>query len=166
VTGRSLRRHAAPALAAATIGLFVAGCAPQTGAPERAAATPHLVAETAQRQMIDAVDDLTGRLGGDWEQGTGPDYAEACALPEGRSGAHWVDVRTRSSLGDVPNDLAAVEGLWEQQGMAVDRWGSTAHPTIVGRGGDRTESVSLSVTDHQYGVQAVSRCFVGDPDEL
>jgi hypothetical protein len=148
------------------IGLLVVACTQHPAVPNTSPATPVLGPGTAKQQMVDTVDDLTGRLGGDWRQGTGPDYADACALPGGRQGAQWVDVRTRPSAGDVSSDLAEVEGLWKQQGMTIQRWGSTAHPTIVGRGGDATDSISLAVADQQYGIQALSRCFAGDPDEL
>jgi hypothetical protein len=50
--------------------------------------------------------------------------------------------------------------------MTIDRLGSKAHPTVVGRGGAQTDSISFSVTDDQYGIQALSRCFPGDPDSL
>ncbi|PZF12624.1 hypothetical protein DEJ25_07785 [Curtobacterium sp. MCPF17_011] len=121
--------------------LLLTGCRP-AGVPEPTPpATPAVNERDAKQQMINAVDDLTGRLGGDWRQGTGP-------------------------VGDVSSDLAEVEGLWKQQGMTIQRWGFTAHPTIVGRSGDATDSISLSVADQQYGIQALSRCFAGDPDEL
>lgn len=77
-----------------------------------------------------------------------------------------MDVRTRPSVGDVAEDLSAVEAQWKRQGMTIDWWGSTAHPTLVGCGGAATHSISLSVADDQYGVRALSRCFPGDPDEL
>ncbi|WP_146244223.1 hypothetical protein [Curtobacterium sp. MCBD17_032] len=122
--------------------------------------------ETAKQQMTDAVDDITGQLGGAWEQGTGPDSADACVLPDGRPGAQWVDLRTRPSVGDVPADLAEVESRWRKQGMTIERQGSAAHPTVVGRGSAVTDSISSTVTDDQYGVQALSRCSPGDPDAL
>ncbi|PYY37312.1 hypothetical protein DEJ31_10435 [Curtobacterium sp. MCPF17_031] len=148
------------------VGLLVTACGQHPSVTTTPLATAAATPAAAKQQMVDAVDDLTGRLGGDWDQGTGPDYADACALPDGQPGAQWVDVRTRPSVGNVTEDLPVVEAHWKRQGMTIDRWGSTAHPTLVGRGGAATDSISLSVADDQYGVQAVSLCFPGDADEL
>ncbi len=49
--------------------------------------------------------------------------------------------------------------------MTIDHWGTSDRPTIVGRGGGRTDSVRLTVADGQYAVQAVSLCFPGDADD-
>ncbi|MCP1502468.1 hypothetical protein J2Y89_001212 [Curtobacterium herbarum] len=167
MTGSSgLRRSAVCALVLVPIELIVAACAQHPSVTTTPLATAAVTAAAAKQQMVGAVDDVTGRLGGDWDQGTGPDYADACALPGGQPGAQWVDVRTRPFVGNVTKDLPVVEAHWKRQGMTIDRWGSTAHPTLVGRGGAATDSISLSVADDQYGVQALSRCFPGDPDEL
>lgn len=160
-------RAARSAVTLVASALVLTGCVlPEQGAGEPRRAQPVIDADAAKQQMVVAVDDLTGRLGGDWDQGTGPDYADACALPGGQPGAQWVDVRTRPFVGNVTEDLPVVEAHWKRQGMTIDRWGSTAHPTLVGRGGAATDSISLSVADDQYGVQALSRCFPGDPDDL
>jgi hypothetical protein len=159
-------RGAAWATTLLVLSVTVAGCAQRPAEPSPSGRTPAVDPETAKQQMIRAVDDLTGQLGGTWEQGTGPDYADACALPDGRGGAQWVDVRTRPSVGDVSADVFEVESQWRQHGMTIDRLGSEAHPTVVGRGGAQTDSISFSVTDDQYGIQALSRCFPGDPDSL
>jgi hypothetical protein len=160
------RRNAAGAVMLVALSLLFGGCAQEPEAPSTPERTSSVDPETAKQQMIDAVDDITEQFGGEWKQGTGPDYADSCALPDGQPGAQWVDVRTRPSVGDVSADLAKVETQWREQGMTIERWGSEAHPTVVGRGGAVTDSISFEVTDGQYGIQALSRCFPGDPDAL
>lgn len=156
---------------AATIGVLVVGalvgCATPAPTPTPSeTATPVLDADTAQRQMVDAVDQVTTALGGAWQHETGPDYAEDCRLSNGEPGAQWRFLVTRGSIGDVPADVAAVTARWKGEGMSPDRWGMRHEPTITGRGGGTTRSISLSVAPDLYGVEAVSLCFPGDADAL
>jgi hypothetical protein len=159
-----LRRIAVPGFLIATA-IAVAAC---SGAP---APTPtqtngsSVDSETAKQQMIDAVDDVTGRLGGAWDPQTGPDYPEDCVLPDGSQGAHWAYLVRRESGGDPVADSTMLVAHWEAQGKSIDRWGSEDRPVVVGRGGD-VSSVSLQVAGARYSVQAVSLCFPGDADEI
>ncbi|MDY1004932.1 hypothetical protein [Curtobacterium sp. CFBP9011] len=165
-----LRRRAHRGVGA-TIGVLVVGtlvgCATPAPTPTPTpseTATPVLDADTAQRQMVEAVDRVTTALGGTWQHETGPDYAEDCRLSNGEPGAQWRFLVTRGSIGDVPADVAAVTARWKGQGMSLDRWGTQDEPTITGRGGRTTRSISLSVAPDLYGVEAVSLCFPGDAD--
>jgi hypothetical protein len=149
----------------ALVGCSAAGPAPAP-APTFEHAVPAVNRDVAQQQMVDAVEAATGRLGGTWQPRTGPDYLEDCRLPDGDQGAKWRYLVTRSSTGDIAGDVAATEARWQHQGMTIDHWGTTAdRPTIVGRGGGRTDSIRLTVADGQYAVQALSLCFPGDADE-
>ncbi|MCJ1713409.1 hypothetical protein [Curtobacterium sp. VKM Ac-2922] len=127
---------------------------------------PAVTAETAKQKMIDAVDTVTGRLGGTWTPRTGPDYAESCELETGDEGANWVYLTGRADGGDPEPDAAATRHLWKSQGMTVERWADPDGPAIVGRGGDSVDSISLYAFPGNYTVQAVSLCFRGDADRL
>ena len=167
MTGSSgLRRSAVCALVLVPIELIVAACAQHPSVTTTPLATAAVTAAAAKQQMVGAVDDLTGRLGGDWEQGTGPDYAEACRLPDGDTGAKWTYFLTRAQTGDVSADAAKVEARWKDRGMSIDHLGTKAEPTVIGRGGDHTDSISFSVAPGLYVIQSVSLCFPGDADQL
>jgi hypothetical protein len=116
--------------------------------------------------MIDAVDDATTHLGGEWKPRTGPDYAESCELSEGEDGAQWVYLTGRADGGETNGDAAETADRWKAQGMTVKRWGDAARPAVVGRGGDEVDSISLYAYPGNYTVQAVSVCFPGNADEL
>lgn len=149
------------------VGVLV-GCAAAPApapAPTSEHAVPAVDRDVAQQQMVDAVEAVTGRLGGTWQPRTGPDYLEDCRLPDGDQGAKWRYLVTRSGTGDIAGDVAATEARWTEQGMTIDDCGTEDRPTIVGRGGGRTDSVRLTVSDGQYAVQALSLCFPGDADE-
>ncbi|ROQ06920.1 hypothetical protein EDF42_2092 [Curtobacterium sp. PhB172] len=154
-------RVAASAMALVALVTVLAGCARH---PEER--KPSVNPETAKQQMIDAVDEVTGRLGGEWKPRTGPDYAERCQLPDGEDGAHWVYLTGRADGGDPQNDAAETADRWEAQGMTIERWGKGDRPAIVGRGGGSVESISLYAYPGNYTVQALSLCFPGDADEL
>jgi len=146
----------------------LAGCSAVGPAPAPAPTSEHAAPavdrDVAQQQMVDAVEAVTGRLGGTWQPRTGPDYMEDCRLPDGDQGAKWRYLVTRASSGDVTQDVTDTEDRWTEQGMTIDHWGTSDRPTIVGRGGGRTDSVRLTVADGQYAVQALSLCFPGDTD--
>ena len=162
---RRLRRRAgvlgtAVLVVGALVGCSAAGPAPAP-APTSEHAVPAVNRDVAQQQMVDDVEAVTGRLGGRWQPRTGPDYLEDCRLPGGDQGAKWRYLVTRAGTGDV----AATEARWQHQGMTIDHWGTADRPTIVGRGGGRTDSIRLTVSEGQYAVQSVSLCFPGDADE-
>jgi hypothetical protein len=154
---------------AATIGILVVGmlggCASPAPTPTETAA-PVLDADTAQRQMVEAVDAVTTRLGGDWRQRSGPDYAEDCTGSDGRAMARWTSFVTRKGNDGVADEMPTIERGWREQGMTVERWGTASEPTVVGRDGGRLASISLSVAPDLTVVQSVSLCFPGDADEL
>jgi hypothetical protein len=161
-----LRRTTGLLLAVGVISVMMSGCAQQRAEQPRPERTSSVDADVAKQQMIDAVADATGRLGGDWEKRTGPDYAEECQLPDGSQGAKWRYLVTRAMTGDIAADVASTEAHWKEQGMLIDHWGTADRPTIVGRGGEETDSIRLTVADGQYAVQSVSLCFPGDADDL
>lgn len=142
------------------------GCTQRPAHEPQAERTPAVDPESAQQRMVDVVKDATESLGGEWRVRSGPDYAEACELPDGDRGSKWTYFLTRAQIGDVASDVAKVEARWREQGMSVDRWGTKTEPTVVGRGGARTDSVSFSVAPNLYVIQGVSLCFPGDADEL
>jgi hypothetical protein len=139
----------------------IAGCARQS--EER---KPSVDPETAKQQMIEAVDDVTSHLGGEWKPRTGPDYAESCQLSEGEDGAQWVYLTGRGHGGDPEPDAAETADRWKRRGMTVERWGDADRPAVVGRDGGSVDSISLYAYPGNYSVQAVSVCFAGDADEL
>jgi hypothetical protein len=165
VTGRGCRRGGGSGLGTLVV-LALVGCTAHAPAPDPTTTrAPTVNRDVAQQQMVDDVEAVTGRLGGTWQPRTGPDYLEDCRLPDGDQGAKWRYLVTRSSTGDIVGDVAATEARWQRQGMTIDHWGTADRPTIVGRGGGRTDSIRLTVADGQYAVQALSLCFPGDADE-
>lgn len=150
----------------ALFGGSAVGCA-QSPAPEpQAERTPAVDSESAQQRMVDVVKDATESLGGDWKVRSGPDYAEACRLPGGDTGAKWTYFLTRAQTGDVSADAAKVEAHWKALGMSIEHLGTKTEPTVIGRGGDRTDSISFSIAPGLYAIQSVSLCFPGDADQL
>jgi hypothetical protein len=162
--GRSRSRLVASTLMVVTVATALAGCARQ---PEGTKA--YVDPDTAKQQMIDAIDDVTGRLGGEWKPRTGPDYAESCSLSGGEKGAHWVYLTGRTSdVGseDPEPDAKKVLDRWKSQGMDVERWADPDGPAIVGRGGGSIASINLYAFPGNYTVEAISLCFPGDADSL
>ncbi|WP_144713976.1 hypothetical protein [Curtobacterium pusillum] len=123
-------------------------------------------AETAKQQMIDAVDDATGRLGGDWKARTGPDAPEGCTLASGERGAHWRYLTGSTLEGTPEDDAARMAAHWRSQGMSIVERDSSDGPAIVGSGGGKIASISFYAYSGNYTVQAVSLCFPGDADDL
>ncbi|MGU3410031.1 hypothetical protein ACLBWP_07995 [Microbacterium sp. M1A1_1b] len=158
---RLVERAAASALVLVAIATVLTGCAGHS--QER---TPSMDPETAKQKMIATVSAVTERLGGVWTTRSGPDYAQKCQLPDGESGAHWVNLVANAEGGDPDPDAAATTELWKSQGMTVERWADPDGPAIVGRGGDSVDSISLYAFPGSYTVQAVSLCFRGDADRL
>ncbi|GAA1494777.1 hypothetical protein [Curtobacterium herbarum] len=162
-TGRAARS----AVAVAASALVLTGCAlPEQGAGEPRRAQPVVDADAAKQQMIDAVDDVTGRLGDDWKARTGPDYAEACALPDGAPGAQWRYLVGSSRTGTPEEDAQDAIDHWKASGLRIERRNSSDGPAVFAGGGDQIASISLYAYSGNYTVQAVSLCFPGDPDEL
>jgi hypothetical protein len=163
------RRCAVGAGVGALIVLMLAGCttagAEPASAPRTEAAAPSVDRDVAQQQMVAAVRTVTHRLSGSWKPRTGPGYLEDCRLPDGRQGAQWRYLVTRTAAGDVAQDVTATEDRCTEQGVTIERWGSAARPTVVGRGGGRTDSIRLTVAEGQYAVRSVSLCFPGDADD-
>jgi hypothetical protein len=161
------RRSALSVLAVAAIALALSDCAlrgPDTEASHRT--EPPVDAETAKQQMIDAVDDVTGRLGDDWKARTGPDYAEDCALPDGAPGAQWRYLVGSSRTGTPEEDAQNVTDHWKASGLTTERRNSSDGPAVFAGGGDQFASISLYAYSGNYTVQAVSSCFPGDADDL
>ncbi|WP_027466450.1 hypothetical protein [Curtobacterium sp. UNCCL17] len=161
---RSRSRWVASTLMVVTVATALAGCARQ---PEDS--KPVVDPDVAKRQMIDAIDVVTGRLGGEWKARTGPDYAESCSLSGGEKGAHWVYLTGRTSrVGseDPEPDAKKVLDRWKSQGMEVERWADPDGPAIVGRGGGSIDSINLYAFPGNYTVEAISLCFPGDADSL
>lgn len=123
-------------------------------------------ADTAKRQMIEAVDDATGRLGGSWKARTGPDYTEDCALPDGKQGAHWRYLTGSTLEGSPEDDAARMADHWRSQGMDIVERDSSDGPAIFGGGGGKLASISVYAYSGNYTVQAVSLCFPGDADQI
>ncbi|WP_146234081.1 hypothetical protein [Curtobacterium sp. MCPF17_046] len=159
--GTTMFRVTTSALVLVMIVTVITGCAEQP-----AKRKPPVDSVTAQRQMVDAVDDVTSHLGGTWKPRTGPDYAESCRLSGGEDGAQWVYLTGRTAGGDPERDAAGAADRWKAQGLNVERWGDAARPAVVGRGGEAVDSISLYAYPGNYTVQAVSVCFPGDADEL
>ncbi|MDN3478263.1 hypothetical protein [Curtobacterium sp. APC 4022] len=157
-------------LTAAAIGVLVVGalvgCASPAPTPTPSETATPVDPDTAQRQMVEAVDAVTTRLGGDWRQRSGPDYAEDCTGSDGRVMARWTSFVTRTGNDGVTDEMPTIEHGWREQGMTVERWGTTSEPTVVGRAGGRLSSISLSVAPGLTSVQSVSLCFPGDADAL
>jgi hypothetical protein len=162
------RRVAALALIALVTGTTLTGCTTlRTADPDPSTRTASPVdADSAEEQVIAAVQDVTDSLGGEWETATGPDYAERCTLPDGDEGASWRYLVRRASSGEPRADADTVADLWRDRGMSVERRGTEDRPTVVGSGGGSVSAVGLYVSDVGYSVQAVSLCFPGDADEL
>ncbi|MCJ1713411.1 hypothetical protein [Curtobacterium sp. VKM Ac-2922] len=127
---------------------------------------PSMDPDVAKQKMIDAVNDVIGRLGGQWKPRTGPDAPESCQLSNGQKGAHWVYLTGSADGGDPEPDAAATKKLWRSQGMAVERWADPDGPVIVGRGGGSVDSINLYAFPGNYTVEAISLCFPGDADRL
>lgn len=166
-TDQVIRRRSWVAGLGTLVVLTLVGCTAQAPAPapRSATRTPAVDRDDAQQRMVDAVRAVTDRLGGTWQPRTGPGYLEDCRLPDGGQGARWRYLVTRSATGDVAQDVRATEDRWTAEGMTIDHWGSTARPTIVGRGGGRTDSIRLTVAGGQYAVQSASLCFPGNVDD-
>ena len=147
--------------------MVLTGCVlPEQGTGAQRRAQPVIDADAAKQQMVDAVDDVTGRLGEAWKARTGPDYAECCALPDGASGAQWVYLVGSSRTGTPEADAQDAINRWKASGLRTGRWGSDGRPAVFAAGGDQIASISLYAYSGNYTVQALSRCFPGDPDEL
>lgn len=159
------RRWAAAAIGVLVVGTLV-GCASPAPTPTPSETATPVDADTAQRQMVEAVDAVTTRLGGDWRQRSGPDHAEDCTGSDGRAMARWTSFVTRTGNDGVADEMPTIGHGWREQGMTVERWGSASEPTVVGRGGGRLSSISLSVAPGLTAVQSVSLCFPGDADAL
>ncbi|QSB22762.1 hypothetical protein [Curtobacterium sp. 24E2] len=163
----TLRRTVAGSLALAAVSAILAGCALHEPDAEDSRRTEAQVdAETAKRQMVEAVDDATERLGGDWRSRTGPDYAEDCVLADGEAGAQWRYLTGSTLAGRPQADAAQMTEHWEAQGMKVTRRDSSDGPAIFGDGAGKVSSISVYAYSGNYTVQAVSLCFPGDADEL
>ena len=159
------RRFAAAAIGVLVVGTLV-GCATPAPTPTPSETATPVDSDTAQRQMVDAVDAVTTRLEGDWRQRSGPDYAEDCTGSDGRAMARWTSFVTRTGNDGVADEMPTIERGWREQGMTVERWGTASEPTVVGRAGGRLSSISLSVAPGLTAVQGVSLCFPGDADAL
>jgi hypothetical protein len=143
------------------------GCdAQRTGTGASELREPQVSADATKRQMVEAVDDATERLGGDWKARTGPDYAEDCVLADGEAGAQWRYLTGSTLAGRPQADAARMTEHWEAQGMKVTRRDSSDGPANFGDGAGKVSSISVYAYSGNYTVQAVSLCFPGDADEL
>lgn len=163
ITGRKVARF----------GVIVALTALLTGCASHAVDTgtdrptePAADAGTAKRQMVDAVDDATGLLGGEWTARTGPDAAERCTLPDGERGAHWRYLTGSAIEGRPEEDGTAMADHWRAQGMRVTARDTRTGPVVFGGGGGDIASISFYAVSGNYTVQAVSLCFPGDADRM
>ncbi|MCJ1713410.1 hypothetical protein [Curtobacterium sp. VKM Ac-2922] len=152
-------------IAVIACGVSTAACAGRTAQPQPEGTSPTNAA-SAKQKVIDTVSAVTERLGGVWTTRSGPGYTQICQLPNGESGAHWVNLVANAEGGDPEPDAAATTALWKSQGMTVERWADPDGPGIVGRRRDSVESISLYASPRNYTVQAVSLCFRGDADRL
>ncbi|MET3636819.1 hypothetical protein [Curtobacterium oceanosedimentum] len=142
------------------------GCAGQRGAAPSTERTTPVDADTAQRTMIDVVDQATAALGGEWETRTSPDYVESCQLSSNGEGARWVYRVARSESGDAEADAVAASGIWRSDGMRVDRLVDAKGPAMVARGGDRVDTIRFFAFPGNDSIQALSLCIAGDADEI
>lgn len=148
-----------------TVAAVLAGCT----APRPENRKPSVDPDAAKQQMIDAIDAMTERLGGEWKGRTGPDYAERCQLPDGSDGAHWVYLTGRTEAPpteDPEHDAAAMRELWTDWGMTFERWADSDGPAIAARGGSSIASTNLYAFPGNYALEAISLCFPGDADRL
>jgi hypothetical protein len=161
------RRVSLALLAVTAVTTVLAGCVPHGSDPRATRGTePSVDADTAKQQMIDAVDDATGRLGGSWKARTGPDYTEDCALPDGGQGAPWRYLTGSTLEGTPEEDAARMADHWRSQGMSIVERDSSDGPAIFGGGGGKIASISVYAYSGNYTVQAVSLCFPGDADQI
>jgi len=166
-TPRSMRRGAAGLLVAAALAGLLSSCVFRATDPSTTRRTePTVDADTAKQQMIDAVDDATGRLGGDWQPRTGPDYAEDCVLGDGEKGAQWRYLTGSTLAGNPADDGARMAEYWRGLGMDVVVRGTADEPAVFASGGGKIASMSVYAYSGNYTVQAVSLCFPGDADRI
>jgi hypothetical protein len=161
------RRAVAGVLVMTATTTVLAGCVlrgPDTAAPGRT--EPTVDADTAKQQMIEAVDDATERLGGEWKARTGPDYPEDCELEDGTRGAQWRYLTGSTLEGSPDEDATRMEEHWKSQGMQVVRRESSDGPAVIGSGGGKIASISAYAYPGNYTVQAVSLCFPGNADDI
>ncbi|WP_146240183.1 hypothetical protein [Curtobacterium sp. MCSS17_008] len=143
------------------------GCASRVVETRTASATdPTLDAVTAKQQMVDAVDDATGLLGGEWTARTGPDAPERCTLPDGERGAHWRYLTGSTIEGRPEEDGTAMANHWRSQGMSVTVRDTSTGPVVFGGGSRKIASISFYAVSGNSTVQAVSLCFPGDADRM
>lgn len=162
-----IRRRAAAALVSVVVAALLTGCVSEATDTATHRRTEAVVdAETAEQQMIDAVDDATRLLGGDWTPRTGPDYAEDCVLSDGEPGAQWRYLTGSSLAGNPSEDGARMVEHWRGQGLEVIVRDSDDGPAVFGSGGERIASISAYAYSGNYTVQAVSSCFPGDADGI
>lgn len=165
--GRHVRRIMTATVVLLLSAVSTAGCAGQqrdaTPSTER---TTSVDADSAQRTMIDIVDQTTAALGGEWETRTSPDYVESCQLSSDEEGARWVYRVARAASADVEADAAAASDVWRSAGLTVDRLADSKGPAVVARGGDRVEMIRFFAFTGNYSIQALSMCFAGDADEI
>jgi hypothetical protein len=164
-----VRLHRATAGCLTVVGIvwLLTGCvltAPDTRTTR--GTEPVVDAETAKQQMIAAVDDATGLLGGEWTARTGPDAAERCTLPDGERGAHWRYLTGSAIEGQPEEDGTAMADHWRAQGMRVTARDTSTGPVVFGGGGGEIASISFYAVSGNYTVQAVSLCFPGDADRM
>jgi len=166
-TSRTIRRQAGGIVVLLALAGLLTGCvfrAPDTATDRRT--EPAVDPETAKQQMIDAVDDATRLLGGDWTPRTGPDYAEDCVLSDGEQGAQWRYLTGSSLAGNPSEDGTRMAEHWRGQGLEVIVRDSDDGPAVFGSGGERIASISAYAYSGNYTVQAVSSCFPGDADRI
>lgn len=116
--------------------------------------------------MVAAVDDVTERLGDDWEARTGPDAPEGCTLPGGEPGAHLRYLTGSARTGSPETDAARMVQHWEAQGMGIVERDSSDGRAVLRSGGGKISSISVYAYSGNYTVQAVSLCFPGDADRM
>ncbi len=170
-TGSSARRARRRIVTTSVVVFALAGLstgcvpsAPDGATGRRTESVPD--AETAEQQMIDAVDDATRLLGGHWEARTGLDHPEDCVLSDGEQGAQWRYLTGSTLAGDPSEDGARIAEHWRGQGLQVIVRGPSDGPAVFGSGGEQIASISAYAYPGNSMVQAVSLCFPGDADRI
>jgi hypothetical protein len=118
--------------------------------------------------VVTVVDDTTAAIGGEWEVYSGPAVRE-CTQEAGGDGAAYSYITTQAAApGDPSAHIDAVEELWNDPGIAIERYRSGGDDPILGiRGsGGPTTTIDFLADERGYSVAAQSRCVGGDPVEL
>jgi hypothetical protein len=118
--------------------------------------------------VVTVVDDTTAEIGGEWEVYSGP-AVEGCTMSDGRDGAAFSYITTLRPGGSDPEaDVAAVESLWRDRGLATERYESGGSDPILGvrGGGSAADSLDFLADVRMYSLSGLSTCAEGDAVQM